>query len=108
MKYQYLNQIIPQESRKELNEKILYLVSQNNVEKFGITPEDIFNGYTGDGGLHGLKQSDFNNYHEYSEAKKEFENGQFFTPPPLCQLIMDILNPGTDDSVADCWGCNIL
>lgn len=101
MKYQYLNQIIPQESRKELNEKILYLVSQNNVEKFGITPEDIFNGYTGDGGLHGLKQSDFNNYHEYSEAKKEFENGQFFTPPPLCQLIMDILNPGTDDSVAD-------
>ena len=44
MKYQYLNQIIPQESRKELNEKILYLVSQNNVEKFGITPEDIFNG----------------------------------------------------------------
>ena len=37
MKYQYLNQIIPQKSRKELNEKIIYLVSQNNVGQYGIT-----------------------------------------------------------------------
>ena len=29
MKYQYLNEPIPQESRQELNDKILYLVDQD-------------------------------------------------------------------------------
>ncbi len=101
MKYQYLNQTIPQDSRRSLNEKILYLVDQNIADKSGITAEDIYNAYTGDGGLHGLKQSNFDNYHEYSEAKKEIENGQFFTPPPLCQLVMEALAPTVEDTVAD-------
>ena len=81
MKYQYLNEPIPQEARQELNDKILYLVDQDLAEQSGISREDIYNAYTGDGGLHGLKRSDFANYHEYAEAKKEIENGQFFTPP---------------------------
>ena len=37
--------------------------------------ESIYNCYTGIGGLHDLKQSDFANYHKYAEAKKEFEMG---------------------------------
>ena len=47
----------------------------------------------GDGGLHGLDRKDFDNYYSYSEAKKEIENGQFFTPPDLCQLVTEALKP---------------
>ena len=101
MKYQYLNEPIPQEARQELNDKILYLVDQDLAEQSGISREDIYNAYTGDGGLHGLKRSDFANYHEYAEAKKEIENGQFFTPPALCQFIMEALSPAMDETVAD-------
>ena len=101
MKYTYHNEQIPQEARQELNDKILYLVEQDLAKQSGITHEDIYNAYTGDGGLHGLKRSDFANYHEFSEAKKEIENGQFFTPPALCQFIMDALSPATDETVAD-------
>ena len=98
---QYLNEPIPQEARQELNDKILYLVDQDLAEQSGISREDIYNAYTGDGGLHGLKRSDFSNYHEYAEAKKEIENGQFFTPPALCQFIMEALSPAMDETVAD-------
>ena len=83
MKYNILNQAIPQNSRRELNDKILYLIDNDLAESSGITKEDIYNAYTGDGGLHGLKYSDFDSYYEYSNAKKEIENGQFFTPPML-------------------------
>ena len=43
MKYQYLNEPIPQESRQELNDKILYLVDQDLAEQSGISREDIYN-----------------------------------------------------------------
>ena len=33
MKYQYLNEPIPQEARQELNDKILYLVDQDLAEQ---------------------------------------------------------------------------
>lgn len=101
MKYTFHNELIPQEARQELNDKILYLVEQDLAEQSGISREDIYNAYTGDGGLHGLKRSDFANYHEFSEAKKEIENGQFFTPPALCQFIMEALSPSADETVAD-------
>lgn len=101
MKYQYHGEHIPQEARQELNDKILYLVDQDLAERSGISREDIYNAYTGDGGLHGLKRADFANYHEYAEAKKEIENGQFFTPPAICQLIMEVLLPSSDETVAD-------
>ena len=101
MKYNILNQAIPQNSRRELNDKILYLIDNDLAESSGITKEDIYNAYTGDGGLHGLKYSDFDSYYEYSNAKKEIENGQFFTPPLLCKFIMDCLNPSGTDVVAD-------
>ncbi len=101
MKFRFHNEIIPQDARQELNDKILYLVDQDLAEQSGISREDIYNAYTGDGGLHGLKRSDFENYHEFSEAKKEIENGQFFTPPAICQFIMEALTPTTSETVAD-------
>ena len=88
MKYHYQNEHIPQAKRKAINEKVLYLIDSNSAAANGITAEDIYNVYTGDGGLHGLERKDFDNYHTYSEAKKEIENGQFFTPPNICQFLI--------------------
>ena len=101
MKYQYSDTPIPQSRRKELNEKVLSLIAGGKVEESGITREDIYNAYTGDGGLHGLERKDFDNYHAYSEAKKEIENGQFFTPPGLCELVASCLKLSDTDLVAD-------
>lgn len=93
MKYTPKGETIPQHMRQDLNEKILYLIRNNRADEFGITPEDIYNAYTGSGGLHGLNRSDYGSYSEYSEAKKEIENGQFFTPPAICRFIAETLSP---------------
>lgn len=101
MKYIMRNEPIPQNKRRELNDKILYLIDSGGAESHGITREDVYNAYTGDGGLHGLKRSDFGSYAAYSSAKKEMENGQFFTPPAICQLIAELLSPEKGDLIAD-------
>ena len=75
--YAIIPQQIPQGLRAEINEKILFAI---NSGKELIPAESIYNCYTGLGGLHELKQSDYASYHEYAQAKKEFEMGQFFTP----------------------------
>lgn len=101
MKYEYHPGPTDTESRKTLNEKVLYLIDSGTAAQAGITGEDIYNAYTGDGGLHGLARKDYDSYHSYSEAKKEIENGQFFTPPDLCQLVAGALMPSQFDLVAD-------
>ena len=83
MKYTPIDEKIPQERRQELNEKILYLINSGRAAEYGITKEHVYNGYTGSGGLHGLKRSEYDSYSEYSKGKKEVENGQFFTPGNL-------------------------
>ena len=100
MKYTPSTESIPQSSRRAVNEKLLYLID-NCCEAYGITKQDVFQGYTGDGGLHGLSRKNYRSYHTYSEAKKELENGQFFTPPALCQFVADCLRLEEDDLVAD-------
>lgn len=77
------------------------MIDSGTAVQAGITGEDIYNAYTGDGGLHGLERKDYDNYHSYSKAKKEMENGQFFTPPDLCQLVADALKVSQFDLVAD-------
>ena len=101
MKYQYFP--VPRDPalRAALNEKVLYLIDSGTEAEYGISDEELFNAYTGDGGLHGLKRADYENYHAYSEAKKEIENGQFFTPPDVCQLVCEALTPSVSDLVAD-------
>ncbi len=101
MKYEYHPGPSDAENRRILNEKVLYLIDSGTAAQAGITGEDIYNAYTGDGGLHGLERKDFDDYHSYSEAKKEIENGQFFTPPSLCQLVAEVLKPSRFDLVAD-------
>lgn len=101
MKYTPSTESIPQSSRRAVNEKLLYLIDNNCCEAYGITKQDVFQGYTGDGGLHGLSRKNYRSYHTYSEAKKELENGQFFTPPALCQFMEDCLRLEENDLVAD-------
>lgn len=102
MKYPMSNTMIPFHKREEINQKILHIIATNHT--MGIQPTDVYQAYTGEGGLHGLQRSDYRNYHEYSEAKKEREQGQFFTPHSLCQFLVDILKPGPHDLVADLTG----
>lgn len=91
MKYEYYPKRRAEQERRELNEQILRLLQSGACEQAGVTDEDIFNRYTGDGGLHGLRRSDYDSYNAFSAAKKELENGQFFTPPPLCEMIVSAL-----------------
>lgn len=101
MKYTCSDSTIPQESRKEFNEKILYLLDNNKLAEFHISDNDVYNAYTGVGGLHGLDRKNYENYAAYSHAKKQIENGQFFTPDSLCRLVAECLNPSKDALIAD-------
>lgn len=100
--YRIIRQQIPQNRRAEINEKILFCIDTSKKE---LPPETIYNCYTGIGGLHNLKQEDYANYHAYSEAKKEFEMGQFFTPYEICQKMVGLIKPDESDMVLDmCCG----
>jgi len=100
--YAIIPQQIPQDKRAEVNEKILFAI---NSGKDLIPAESIYNCYTGVGGLHNLRQSDFASYHEYARAKKEFELGQFFTPHEICREMVDVLSPTSSEMVLDmCCG----
>lgn len=101
MKYQILNNIVPQNKRKEVNDKILYLIDNDLCEQYNITKNHIFEMYTGYGGLHGLNFNDFNNYHDFSNAKKEIELGAFFTPHFIAKFIVDCVKPSKFDICAD-------
>jgi predicted RNA methylase len=67
----------------------------------GITPADIASCYTGMGGLHGLKRSDYDNYSQYGRAKREIDMSQHFTPYSLAEWIVDAIRPRETDLVAD-------
>ena len=82
MKYAPSTEPIPQSSRRAVNEKLLYLIDSGACDTYGITKEDVFQGYTGDGGLHGLSRKDYENYHSYSEAKKSWKTASSLRRPP--------------------------
>lgn len=103
MSYAIIPQHIPQDKRAEYNEKILFAIDKGDGQ---LSPETVYNCYTGIGGLHGLKQDDFANYHQYAEAKKEFEMGQFFTPHELCRRIVAMVAPTPGETVLD-MGCGM-
>lgn len=100
--YQIIPQHIPQERRAEINEKILFCIDTGKNE---LPPETIYNCYTGLGGLHNLRAEDFANYHEYAQAKKEFEMGQFFTPHEICRDMVGLIKPNPAEMILDmCCG----
>ncbi len=61
----------------------------------------VFHEFTGKGALHGLEFSEFESYHAFSQAKKDIEQGQFFTPDYLCQQIIQALKPPEHFKIAD-------
>jgi type I restriction-modification system DNA methylase subunit len=83
--------------RKALNQKCLAALKGEET----MTPGEIFNSYTGIGDLHGLKYVDYGNYHDFSEAKKEIEQGQFFTPDALCAWVVDCIRPDGRQKIAE-------
>ena len=89
MKYFHHGEKIPHDQRKALNEKVLYLIGSGLPADCPVTPEDIYNAYTGNGGLHGLSREDYDSYNAFSQAKKERENGQFFTPTKKAQFMFE-------------------
>lgn len=99
--YKISNTVIPQSKRKEINEKILHLIDNNQCSKYGITETDVYNSYSGDGGLHGLSFNDYSSFHSFTEAKKDIENGQFFTPAIISKFIVDCLKPSNHDLITD-------
>ncbi|MDD3140636.1 MAG: N-6 DNA methylase, partial [Lachnospiraceae bacterium] len=102
MKYTLSNETIPHDARKDINTKIEYIVNNDlPEEQTGISRADIFNAYTGIGGLHGLDFKDYGNYYDYRKAKEEIEQGQFFTPYKLVEWIYDCLHISAHDLVAD-------
>lgn len=59
MKYKEQALTLTAEQRKMLNAKAVYL-AENGLEAWpDITPEEIYNAYTGKGGLHGLSRKDY-------------------------------------------------
>lgn len=102
MKYNYSGEIIPKDARKNINQKIEYIINNDlSEQETGISKEDIFNAYTGEGGLHGLDYKAFGNYYDYQIAKSEIEQGQFFTPYKLVEWIYQCLDVSSEDLVAD-------
>ncbi len=98
MKYEITGAKIPLPQRRRLNEECLSALDGNGTP---MTPAEIFNSYTGVGGLHGLNYVDYGNYHDFSEAKKEIEQGQFFTTDALCAWVLDCIRPETRHKIAD-------
>ncbi len=84
--------------RKAYNAKCLTAL---NDETSDLSLEEIYQKYTGVGGLHGLNYVDYGNYHDFSEAKKEIEQGQFFTSDALCKWVVDCIRPEAHHKIAD-------
>lgn len=102
MIYPIFDTKISRSKRAELNDKILISVIKGKKD---FTNEEIYNYYTGVGGLHGLEMRDFANFHDFTEAKKVLERGQFFTPHKLCRQMVELAAPTASDTVLDmCCG----
>ncbi|XZN14422.1 DEAD/DEAH box helicase (plasmid) [Clostridium perfringens] len=100
-RYKDMGKAVPQEKRKEINEKILYMIDNDLVEKNRFNKEIIFNLYTGNGGLHGLNFKDFGSFHEFTKAKQEKELGAFFTQQRESKKLIELLQIKNDELVSD-------
>lgn len=98
MKFPISGEKIPLSEREERNRACLLAVA---LKPSTMSPAEIYHNFTGVGGLHGLDYVDYGNYHNFSEAKKEIEQGQFFTSDALCKWVMDCIQPEEWHRIAD-------
>jgi len=88
------------DKRIVVNKKFSFLLTKGQLfNKF--THEEVFNYYTGKGGLHGLKRDDYSSFHEYTKAKQEIEQGAFFTPDLFFRKIHSMIKVENSHFVAD-------
>ncbi|GGA92786.1 helicase-related protein [Puia dinghuensis] len=99
MKYKPQTGPVTAEARKETDHRIVNLIRHGITQD--LDPEKVFSEFTGKGGLHGLEMKNFDSFHAYTEAKKEIEQGQFFTPDSLCASIVTALKPPDSLKIAD-------
>ncbi len=99
MKYDTLSIQVPEGKRKAYNYKIVQLILSGDTQ--GMTREEIYNLYTGKGKLHHLQREQFSSYYAYAEAKREIEQGQFFTPHALCAQVCAALQVPEHFTVCD-------
>lgn len=85
------------EDRSRINAGILKLLAANAAP----APEEVFQGYTGRGGLSGLERGGYENRHQFTRAKHELEKGQFFTPDWVAELAAKVLRPAPGAIVCD-------
>lgn len=85
--------------RETLNHRIANLIHMDKTVE--LSPNEVFFQFTGKGGLHGLDYKDYKNQSSFSEAKKELEMGQFFTPDDLCAQIVLTLSPPNTFKIGD-------
>mgnify|MGYP000288915976 CR=1 FL=1 len=88
MKFAKLHESINRDARGEINLSILQRIEANKITK-----REAFQQYTAKGGLHDLQFNQFGSFHDYTSAKKEIENGQFFTPIEVVEKITKVVNP---------------
>ena len=101
MKYQSFGHHFTTEQRQQMRETIARALSSNQAASLGLTPEIVYNTFTHKGGLHGLSYSDFENFQQFKEAKQNVEDGQFFTPPAMCEQLAESLHLTPRMAVAD-------
>lgn len=89
--YQYIQNSQTKDEQLELNEKLLYLANNNQLADYDISLDELYSYYKGMGGLHNLQRSDYSNYWQYGSAKREIENGEFFTPDSLLERVANLL-----------------
>lgn len=98
MLYQPLQENLTKEQRKALNRHIIDVLHDGSIK---LEASDIFNAFTGRGGLHDVNFKDFDNYAKYADAKKLYEEGQFFTPDALVAQVIDVLQLEEDELICD-------
>ncbi len=78
----------------EINSLLIHLItaSKGDLSKMqDVTAQNVYSIYSDKAGTHGLKRADFPNEYAYSQAKKDYEKGQFFTPHKVCERIVNLL-----------------
>lgn len=101
MKYQSFGYVFTTEQRQQMRETISRALASQQAAALGLTPEIVYNTFTHKGGLHGLSYAEFENFQRFKEAKQEFEDGQFFTPPAVCEQIAALLHLTPRMAIAD-------
>jgi len=91
---------LSKEDRININDKFSYLMASGEILKT-FSKEEVFNYFTGKGGLHGLEFSNYDCFHSYTKAKQEVELGAFFTPDSLFKRIHDLIKIKDNYLVAD-------